>query len=54
MDDAVKNFTAYPKGTLIWENSHNHYVTQHAQERIVFPNKQVPQGQRAGLMIIEE
>jgi len=49
--EQAKNFTQYPKGTLIWEGGGQSYNVIHEHEYIVFPNSHVPQGQRAGLMI---
>ncbi len=46
-----KNFTAYPKGRLMWEQTDDHYTVVHDQEYIIFPNAKVPEGQRAGLML---
>lgn len=52
-DDAA-NFTGYPSGTLIWENAQAGYRVGNRPEFIVFPNRDVPVGQRAGLMIRPE
>lgn len=49
--DDVANFTEYPPGTLIWEDESSHYRVGSFPEAIVFPNRQVPVGQRVGLMI---
>lgn len=49
--DDVKNFTAYPKDSVIWKDAQTEYRVQADEELIVFPNRHVPQGQRAGLMI---
>lgn len=49
-DDAA-NFTEYAPGTLIWEDSETRYRVGDVPEAIVFPNRTVPVGQRAGLII---
>lgn len=49
--DDAPNFTEYPPGTLIWEDDRNSYRVGDVPESIVFPNRQVPRGQRVGLMI---
>lgn len=49
--DDVPNFTEYPPGTLIWEDGSDSYRVGDRPEAIVFPNRHVPPGQRAGLMI---
>ncbi|MGC8120802.1 succinylglutamate desuccinylase [Marinobacter sp. VGCF2001] len=49
-DDAA-NFTEYQPGTLIWEDGQDRYQVGTAPEAVVFPNRAVPAGQRAGLMI---
>jgi succinylglutamate desuccinylase len=49
-DDAA-NFTEYSPGTLIWEDSETCYRVGDVPEAVVFPNRKVPTGQRAGLMI---
>ncbi|MBY6034061.1 succinylglutamate desuccinylase [Marinobacter daepoensis] len=49
--DDVANFTEYPPGTLIWEDDQRGYQVGTAPEAIVFPNRAVPVGQRAGLML---
>ena len=46
-----KNFTQYPKGTLIYTDKNTQYVTKTDGERIVFPNPSVKIGQRAGLIV---
>lgn len=52
-DDAA-NFTRYAPGTLIWEDGQTDYHVGNRPEYIVFPNRDVPVGQRAGLMIRPE
>jgi succinylglutamate desuccinylase len=49
-DDAA-NFTRYDSGTLIWEDDRTGYRVGSQPEYIVFPNREVPVGQRAGLML---
>jgi succinylglutamate desuccinylase len=49
--DDVANFTDYPPGTVIWEDSTTHYAVGDTPEAIIFPNRQVPVGQRVGLMV---
>ena len=49
--DDVANFTAYDPGTVIWEDSATHYAVGGVPEAIIFPNRQVPVGQRVGLMV---
>ena len=47
------NFTPYPTNTLIARNAESEYRTVYPNEHIVFPNPEVPVGQRAGLMVIK-
>ncbi|MDO6443178.1 succinylglutamate desuccinylase [Marinobacter sp. 2_MG-2023] len=49
--DDVANFTEYPPGTVIWENDITRYKVEASPQAIVFPNRDVPVGQRVGLMI---
>lgn len=49
--DDASNFTEYAPGTVIWEDERTCYRVGDRPEAIVFPNRQVPVGQRAGLMI---
>lgn len=49
--DDVANFTEYAPGTLIWEDQETQYRVGHSPESIVFPNPEVPVGQRVGLLI---
>lgn len=49
--DDVANFTEYAPGTLIWEDKETQYRVGHSPESIVFPNPDVPVGQRVGLLI---
>ena len=48
-DDAA-NFTEYAPGKLIWEDAEQSYQVGPRPEVIVFPNPDVPVGQRVGLM----
>lgn len=49
--DDVSNFTLYPPGTVIWEDGDCCYRVGAEPEAIVFPNREVPVGQRVGLMV---
>ncbi|NWN89880.1 succinylglutamate desuccinylase [Marinobacter adhaerens] len=49
--DTVANFTEYPPGTVIWEDDDTCYRVEQSPQAIVFPNPNVPVGQRVGLMI---
>lgn len=49
--DDVANFTMYDPGTVIWEDDTTYYQVGGVREGIVFPNRNVPVGQRVGLMI---
>jgi succinylglutamate desuccinylase len=49
--DDVANFTQYAPGTVIWEDSHQRYCVGEKPEAIVFPNRNVPIGQRVGLLV---
>ncbi|MFL1467810.1 succinylglutamate desuccinylase [Marinobacter sp. DUT-3] len=49
--DDVSNFTEYAPGTLIWEDAETEYRVGPSPESIVFPNRNVPVGQRVGLLI---
>lgn len=52
--DDVANFTEYPPGTVIWEDDQTVYRVGEIPEAIVFPNPDVPVGQRVGLMVRQE
>ncbi|MDK9556637.1 succinylglutamate desuccinylase [Marinobacter sp. M216] len=49
--DNVANFTEYEPGTVIWEDESTCYRVGSIPESIVFPNRDVPVGQRVGLLI---
>lgn len=49
--DDVANFTEYQPGTVIWEDETTCYRVGIIPESIVFPNRDVPVGQRVGLLI---
>lgn len=49
--DDVANFTEYPPGEVIWEDDTTCYRVGDQPEAIVFPNRNVPVGQRVGLMV---
>lgn len=49
--DDVANFTEYSPGEVIWEDDTARYRVGDQPEAIVFPNHDVPVGQRVGLMV---
>lgn len=49
--DDVPNFSEFPPGSVISRDGDEQYVVGEEPEYIVFPNRQVPVGQRAGLML---
>jgi succinylglutamate desuccinylase len=49
--DDVANFTPYEPGTVIWEDAETCYQVGDVTESIIFPNRQVPVGQRVGLLV---
>ncbi|MCL7943422.1 succinylglutamate desuccinylase [Marinobacter sp. ATCH36] len=49
--DDVANFTMYDPGTVIWEDNTTCHMVGDSPEGIIFPNRHVPVGQRAGLMV---
>lgn len=53
MADEVANFTAFAKGTVLARDGDYRYIVAHDEERIVFPNRAVKPGLRAGLMVVE-
>ena len=48
----VSNFTDFPVGTLLSEDGEQQYLTKQVGESIVFPNANVANGQRAGLLVV--
>jgi len=54
LDDDVKNFTAFERGTVLASDKNgNDYVVEKNGEAIVFPNNHVPVGQRVGVLLEE-
>ncbi|TQV87350.1 succinylglutamate desuccinylase [Aliikangiella coralliicola] len=49
--DDVENFTAYPQGYLIAEDVDYNYRVAFEEESVVFPNTNVPVGQRVAVMV---
>jgi succinylglutamate desuccinylase len=49
--DDAKNFTQYPRGTVLASDAGYEYKTQQDGERFVFPIKNVPIGNRAMLVV---
>ncbi len=47
------NFTAYPQGYVLAEQSGKVYRVEHLEEVILFPNPNVALGLRAGLMLVQ-
>lgn len=48
----VSNFTDFPVDTLLSEDGEQQYRTKQVGESIVFPNANVANGQRAGLLVV--
>lgn len=48
------NFTPYPAGTVLARDGENTYTVSHPEERIVFPNPNVANGLRAGVMVVPD
>ncbi|MFJ2991488.1 succinylglutamate desuccinylase [Pandoraea sp. NPDC087047] len=48
------NFTPYAAGTVLARDGENTYTVSHPEERIVFPNPNVANGLRAGVMVVPE
>ncbi|MFT5208439.1 MAG: succinylglutamate desuccinylase [Flavobacterium sp.] len=51
IEDNVKNFAPLPNNTLLWEDKTESYRTNGDKEAVVFPNPNVPIGQRVALVI---
>ena len=51
--DDAPNFTACAAGTIVARDAGYVYTVAHPEERIVFPNRRVKNGLRAGLMLVE-
>ena len=51
VDDDAPNFLEYPSGSVITQDGEEKYVVGDEPEYIAFPNRHVPVGQRAGLML---
>ncbi|EAR07479.1 succinylglutamate desuccinylase [Reinekea blandensis] len=51
VEDDVANFTEFAPGTEIWRDGDDAYIVGDEPEYIVFPNRDIPVGQRAGLML---
>jgi len=49
--DDAKNFTAFPKGSILASDQDYQYITKQDGERFVFPITNVPIGQRAMLIV---
>lgn len=52
--DDIANFTPYQPGTVIWEDGETRYKVGDVPEAIIFPNRNVPVGQRVGLLVREK
>ncbi|GAB3629711.1 succinylglutamate desuccinylase [Pandoraea terrae] len=50
--DDTPNFTPYPRGTVLANDGSYAYTVSHEVERIVFPNRNVANGLRAGVMVV--
>ena len=53
MADDVSNFTPFSKGAVLARDGDYQYTVTHDEERIVFPNRTVKPGLRAGLTVVE-
>ncbi|MFT7243295.1 MAG: succinylglutamate desuccinylase [Candidatus Azotimanducaceae bacterium] len=53
IDSTTPNFAQFKPNTLIETDGLKEYRTAHSDETIVFPNPDVPIGQRTGLMIVK-
>ena len=48
------NFTPFAAGTVLARDGENTYTVSHPQERIVFPNPEVANGLRAGVVVVPD
>ncbi|RDL44593.1 succinylglutamate desuccinylase [Marinomonas piezotolerans] len=51
IDHDVKNFTEFEAGFELAKSSHSRYIVKQSNDAIVFPNTDIPVGQRAGLVV---
>jgi len=51
IDNDVKNFTQFEKGYCLAHSLKSHYIVEKSGDSIVFPNTNLPVGQRAGLVV---
>lgn len=51
VDEDAANFSEFEKGTSLARSPSSEYLVQYEQEYLIFPNNNVPVGQRAGLML---
>lgn len=51
INDEVKNFTEFEQGYELAHSSRGHYLVKATGDAIIFPNANVPVGQRAGLVV---
>ncbi|MET1255596.1 succinylglutamate desuccinylase [Aliikangiella maris] len=51
INEEVENFTPYPQGYLIAEDFDYNYRVAYSEESVVFPNPDIPIGQRAAVMV---
>jgi succinylglutamate desuccinylase len=54
IEDNVENFTPFPQGYLIAEDIDYNYRVAFEQESVVFPNVNVPVGQRVAVMVAKQ
>lgn len=53
VSESVENFTAFPQGYLIAEDEDYNYRVAYQNESVVFPNPNVPVGQRVAVMVTQ-
>ncbi|MBM6551569.1 succinylglutamate desuccinylase [Marinomonas ostreistagni] len=51
VSNAVPNFTAFEQGEALAWSSQNRYIVKQTGDALVFPNTDIPVGQRAGLVV---